>query len=97
MHTSMGKITWPIWEKGITRQIEGDLQFRDLKSSIKKPSRNDRTTSATWILETIWKLEDQRMALGRKSRSNQGERKVLTQRFQAALKEDRRSRVNIAE
>ena len=35
----------------------------------------------------------ERTALGRKSRANQEERRVLTRRFQAALKEDGRSRV----
>ena len=34
--------------------------------------------------------------MGRKSRANQGEHRVLTRRFQAALKEDRRSRMRKA-
>ena len=36
------------------------------------------------------------MELGKKIRTNQGERRVLTRRFHAALKEDRRSRVRRA-
>ena len=45
-----------------------------------------------WISDTTWKISDQRKALGRKSRTNKGECRVLTRRFHAALKEDRRSR-----
>ena len=69
------------------------MHFRALKRKIKKPSRKDRSTSAPWILGTTWKIADQRMALGRKSRTNQVERRVLTQRFHASLKEGSRSRV----
>ena len=36
------------------------------------------------------------MALGSRSRTNQGEPRVLTRSFQAALKEDRRSRLTKA-
>ena len=49
-----------------------------------------------WISDTIWNLSDQRTALGRKCRSNYGERRVLTQRFQSALKEDMKFRVERA-
>ena len=49
-----------------------------------------------WISDTIWNLSDQRTALGRKCRSNYGERRVLTQRFQSALKEDMKFRVDRA-
>ena len=69
------------------------MQFKALKRKVKKPTRKDRTTSALWISETTWKLVDQRMELGKKRRANQGERRLLAQRFQAALKEDRRIRV----
>ena len=44
---------------------------------------------APWILDTTWKIADQRTELGRKIRTNQGEHRVLTRQFQAALKEDR--------
>ena len=47
-------------------------------------------------MDTTWKLADQRPELGKKSRANQGERRVLSRRFQAALKEDMRSRVKRA-
>ena len=88
------RTTCPIREeKGRTRQIEVDLHFRYLKRKIKKPSRKDRSTLALWISDTTWNIADQRTALVRKSRTNQGELRVLTQRFQAALKEYRRSRV----
>ena len=67
-----GRTTWPIQEeKGRTRQ-EGASHFRDLKRRVQKPSRKDRTTSAPWILDKTWKLADQRTALGRKCRYNQG-------------------------
>ena len=95
---SKGRTTWPIWEdKGRISQIEGAFHFRALKRNIKKPSRKDRTTSAPWISDTTWKLADQRKALGRKSRANQEERRVLTRWFQAALKEYMRSRVSRVE
>ena len=48
---------------------------------------------ALWISDTTWNIADQRTALVRKSRTNQGELRELMQRFQAALKEYRRSRV----
>ena len=87
------KTTWPIHEeKGSTRQ-EVSSQFRDLKSRFKKPSRKDRTTLAPWISDTTCNVEDQRTALGRKCISNQGERRVLMRRLQAALKDNRRCRV----
>ena len=44
---------------------------------------------APWILDTTWKIADQRTELGRKIRTNQGEHRVLTRQFQAALKEGR--------
>ena len=44
-------------------------------------------------MDTTWNLLDQRMSLGSMSRANQGERRVLTRRFQAALNEDWRSKV----
>ena len=44
----------------------------DRKRNIKKLSRKDISTLALWILDTTWKIADQRMALGRKSRTNQG-------------------------
>ena len=78
------------------RQIDGDLHFRALKSKIKKLSRKDRSTSAPWILDTTWKIADQRTALVRKSRTNQGEHRVLTQRSQADLNEDRKIRMRRA-
>ena len=54
-----GRTTWPIREeKEIKRQIEGDFKFRDLKRKIKKTSRKDRSTSAPWISDTTWKIED---------------------------------------
>ena len=74
-------------------QIEVALHFRALKMKIKKPPRKDRSTLAPWISDTTWKIAYQKTALGRKSRTNQGEHMVLTRRFQAALKEDKRSRV----
>ena len=77
-------------------QIEGASHFRSLKSKVKKQSMKYRTTLALWISDTSWKLTDQRMALGRKISANQGERRVLTRRFQAALKEYRRSRARRA-
>ena len=89
-----GRTTWPIREeKGKTRYIEGDLKFRDLKRKIKKPSRKDRSTSAPWISDTTWKIAYHRTALGKKSRTNQVECRVLTRRFRVDLKEYRRSRV----
>ena len=69
------------------------MQFRALERNINKPSRNYRSTSSPWIFDTTWKIEDQRTALGMKIRTNQGERRVLTRRFQAALKEYRRIKV----
>ena len=69
------------------------MHSRALKRKDKKPSRKDRTTSALWISETTWKLSGQRTALGKKSIDNQGELRVLTRRFQDALKEYRGSRV----
>ena len=92
-----GRTTWPVREeKGRTRQIEGDLHFKDLKRKIKKPSRKDRSTLSPWIPETTWKIADQRTALLSKTRTNQEEHRVLTRRFQEALKEDRRSRARRA-
>ena len=89
-----GRTTWPIREeKGRTRQNEGASHFRALKRKVKKPLSKDRTISAPWILDTTWKLADQRMALGRNSRANQVERMVLTRRLQVALMEEMRSRV----
>ena len=89
-----GGTTWTILEeKGRTRHIEGNLQFRDLKRKIKKTSRKDRSISSPWISDTTWKVADQRTALVRKSRTDQGEHRVLTRQCQAALKEDRRNRV----
>ena len=76
-------------EKGRKNKIEGASHFRDLKMNIKKLSRKERTTLAPWILEITWNLADQRTVLGRKIRANQGEQRLLTQRFQATLKEDR--------
>ena len=72
------------------------MHFRYLKRKIKKPPRKNRSTSAPWIFDTTWKIADQRTALGRKRRTNQGEHRVLTRRFQAALKEDRKIRVRRA-
>ena len=51
---------------------------------------------APWILDTTWKISDQRTALGSKSRTSKGEHRVLMRRFQAAFKEVRRSRVRRA-
>ena len=70
--------------------------FMDLKRKIKKPSRKDISTLATWILDTTWKIADQRMSLRRNSRTNLGEHRVLMRRFQEALKEDRESRLRRA-
>ena len=72
------------------------MHFKALKRNIKKKSRKDRSNSVPWISETTGKIVDQRTALGRKSRTNQGEHRVLTRRFQAALKKGRRSRVRRA-
>ena len=69
------------------------MHFRYLKRKIKKPSRKDRSTLVPWIPDTTWKIADQRTEQGRKSRTNQGEHRVLTRRFQAELKEDRKIRV----
>ena len=67
-----GRTTWPIRaEQGITRQIEGDLHFMDLKMKINKPSGKDISTSAPWILDKNWKIADHSNALGSKSRNNQ--------------------------
>ena len=84
--------TCPIAEtKGGTWQ-EGDSQFNDLKWMVKNPSRKERTTTAPWISDTTWGLEDHRTELGRKITENQQEHRMATQMFQAALKEDRRCR-----
>ena len=91
-----GRTTWPIQEENERTRQEGASHFRDLKRRAKKLSRKDRTTLSPWILDTTWKLADKRTALGRKCRANQGERRVLTRSFQAALKEDRRCRVRRA-
>ena len=72
------------------------MHFRDMKRKIKKPPRKNRSTSTPWISDATWKIADQRTALGRKRRNNQGEHRVLTRRFQAALKEDRKIRVRRA-
>ena len=65
--------TWPIMEaKGGTGQ-EGGPHSIYLKQRVKKPSHTGQTTTVTWISETIWRLEDQRAALGRKLTANQGE------------------------
>ena len=89
-----GRTTWPIQEeKRRTRQIEGVLHFRYMKFNIKKTSREDRSTSAPLILDTSCKIFYHRTALGRKIRTNQGEHRVLTRRFQVSLKEDSRSRL----
>ena len=72
------------------------MHFRDLKRRVKKPSRKDRTTSAPWILDINWKMAYKRTELGRKCRVNQGEHRVLTQRFHMSLKEDRRYRLRRA-
>ena len=63
-------------QKGETRHIEVDFHFKALKKKIKKPSRKDRSTLSPWISDTTWKIPYQRTALGRKSRTNQGERRV---------------------
>ena len=58
--------------------------------------RKGRTTTVPWISDANWRLADQRAALGRKLMANQRERRMLTQRSQAALKEDMRCRVRKA-
>ena len=79
--------TWPITEvKGGTRQ-EGDSHFMALKRRVKKTSQREITTSEPWISDTTWRMVDQRAELGRKCIANQGERRMLTRGFQAALKE----------
>ena len=74
---------------GGTRQEE-DEHVMALKRRVKKPSRKDRTTLSLWISDTTSRLVDHRAELGRKCIANQGERKMLTLSFQAALKEGRR-------
>ena len=92
-----GRTTWPIREeKGTTQKIGGDLHFRNMKRKIKKPSSKEISSSAPWISDITWKIADQRTTLERKSRTNQGEHRVLTLWFQSALKEDIRSRVSRA-
>ena len=49
-----------------------------LKGNIKKLSRKYRSTLSPWISDTTWKIAYQRMALGRKIRTNPGEFRVLT-------------------
>ena len=78
--------TWPITEAtGGMRQDE-NAYFMDLKRRVKKPSRKGITTSELWILDTTWRLADQRAELGRKCTANHGECRMLTWRFQSALK-----------
>ena len=77
-------------------QPEGALHLRALKKKTKKPSRKERSTLAPWISDITWKIADQRTTLERKSRTNQGEHRVLTLWFQSALKEDIRSRLSRA-
>ena len=60
----------------------GDYHFMALNQRFKKPSWKGRTTTATWISDTTWRLADQRAALGRKLISKQGEFRTMTQRFQ---------------
>ena len=48
-----------------------------LKRRVKKPSWKGRTTTETRISDTTWRLVDQRVAMGRKFTSNQGENRIL--------------------
>ena len=78
--------TWSITaeKEGIVK--EGNSHFNYLKRMVKKPSQRERTTTAPWISDATWRLADHKVALGRKLTAHQGERRMLTRRFQAAFK-----------
>ena len=74
-------------QRGGTRK-KGDSHFTDLNRGVKKPSWKGRTTMALCISYAIWRLANNMVALERKLTTYQRERRTLTLRFQAALKEN---------
>lgn len=90
-----GRMRFPLRLNKVGPQTRADTWLQELKKE-KTPLTRETRARTSWISNTTWQLIDERASLRRQQPHNQKDARTLTRRIRAAVKADRKSRVEAA-